>query len=132
MLAGSHVNSVFEAASIPTPAALALLGAGDDANPELMRLALKLATCAAKTTIIARQALMPATIQAALDSPADSSSSLRTHHSRPSLRSPTPDPDSYYASRELVTRDNLGDFPPHRELRSLAKDSTGVHLGHRN
>ena len=91
-----------------------LASANKDANPELMRLALKLATGAGKTTVMA-MLIAWQTINA-VRRPASKTfharlSGLRT---RPDdqgsvARSPTERPDSYYASRELVPSDMLED-----------------------
>ena len=92
-----------------------LANANNDANPELSRLALKLATGAGKTTVMA-MIIAWQTINA-----------IRHPNSRrftrgflvvapgitikDRLRVLQPnDPDSYYASRELVPRDMLGDI----------------------
>jgi type III restriction enzyme len=92
-----------------------IANANRDANPELMRLALKLATGAGKTTVMA-MIIAWQTINAA------------RHHAgsrftrgflvvtpgltiKDRLRVLQPnDPDSYYASRELVPQDMLGDI----------------------
>lgn len=92
-----------------------LTNANNDANPELMRLALKLATGAGKTTVMA-MIIAWQTVNA-----------VRRPNSRrftrgflvvapgitikDRLRVLQPnDPDSYYAARELVPRDMLGDL----------------------
>ena len=92
-----------------------LANANNDANPELMRVALKLATGAGKTTVMA-MIIAWQTINA-----------VRRPNSRrftrgflvvapgitikDRLRVLQPnDPDSYYAARELVPRDMLGDL----------------------
>src|ERR1019366_1899261 len=92
-----------------------LANANRDANPELLRLALKLATGAGKTTV------MPILIAWQTRNAARRSNS--THFTRgflvvapgltikDRLRVLQPnDPDSYYASRELVPGDMLGDL----------------------
>ena len=92
-----------------------LAGANRDANPELMRFALKLATGAGKTTVMA-MLIAWQTINAARRSGSK-------HFSRgflvvapgltikDRLRVLQPhDPDSYYASRELVPHDMLDDL----------------------
>ena len=92
-----------------------LANANNDANPELMRLALKMATGAGKTTVMA-MIIAWQTINA-----------VRHPNSRRFTRGflvMTPgitikdrlrvllpnDPDSYYANRELVPQDMLGDL----------------------
>jgi type III restriction enzyme len=92
-----------------------LANANHDANPELMRLALKLATGAGKTTVMA-MIIAWQTINA-VRRPGSTKFTrgflvvspgltirdrLRVLH--------TNDPDSYYASRELVPNDMLGDL----------------------
>jgi len=91
-----------------------LASANGDANPELMRLALKLATGAGKTTVMA-MLIAWQTINAARRP----GSKHFTHGFlvcapgltiKDRLRVLQPnDPDSYYASRELVPSDMLGD-----------------------
>ncbi|MGO9112849.1 MAG: BPTD_3080 family restriction endonuclease [Thermoguttaceae bacterium] len=89
-----------------------LTAASQDANPELLRLALKLATAAGKTTVMA-MLIAWQTINAARRS--DSKNFTRgflvvtpglTIKDRLRVLQPN-DPDSYYASRELVPGDLL-------------------------
>ena len=89
-------------------------GASEDANPELMRVALKLATGAGKTTVMA-MLIAWQTINAARHP--GSKRFTRgflvvapgiTIKDRLRVLQPN-DPDSYYASRELVPSDMLGD-----------------------
>ena len=92
-----------------------LAGANRDANPELMRLALKLATGAGKTTVMA-MLIAWQTVNAARRQ----GSKLFTRGFlvvtpgitiRDRLRVLQPnDPDSYYASREIVPHDMLEDI----------------------
>src|SRR5712691_5087991 len=91
-----------------------LVNANNDANPELMRLALKLATGAGKTTVMA-MLIAWQTINAGRRS--QSKRFTRgflvvapglTIKDRLRVLQPN-DPDSYYASRELVTGDMLDD-----------------------
>ncbi len=92
-----------------------LANANHDANPELMRLALKLATGAGKTTVMA-MIIAWQTINAARKQ--GSSKFTRgflvvtpglTIKDRLRVLQPN-DPDSYYASRELVPQDMLGEI----------------------
>ena len=92
-----------------------LANANDDANPELSRLALKLATGAGKTTVMA-MVIAWQTINAVRHP--NSRRFTRgflvvspgiTIKDRLRVLQPN-DPDSYYASRELVPRDMLGDI----------------------
>ena len=92
-----------------------LAGANNDANPELSRLALKLATGAGKTTVMA-MTIAWQTINAVRHP--NSRRFTRgflvvapgiTIKDRLRVLQPN-DPDSYYASRELVPRDMLGDL----------------------
>ena len=91
-----------------------LASANRDANPELMRLALKLATGAGKTTVMA-MLIAWQTINA-VRRPGSKTLHARLSRRRPGLtikdrlRVLQPnDPDSYYASRELVPGDMLDD-----------------------
>ena len=92
-----------------------LTDANDDANPGLMRLALKLATGAGKTTVMA-MLIAWQTINA-VRRPTSSRFSRGflvvtpglTIRDRLRVLHPN-DPDSYYASRELVPNDMLGDL----------------------
>ncbi len=92
-----------------------LANANHDANPELMRLALKLATGAGKTTVMA-MLIAWQTINA-VRRPNSSKFSRGflivtpglTIRDRLRVLQPN-DPDSYYASRELVPSDMLGDL----------------------
>jgi type III restriction enzyme len=92
-----------------------LANANRDANPELMRLALKLATGAGKTTVMA-MIIAWQTINAVRrpGSPYFTRGFLIVCPGitiRDRLRVLQPhDPDSYYASRELVPQDMLGDL----------------------
>jgi type III restriction enzyme len=92
-----------------------LANANHDANPELMRLALKLATGAGKTTVMA-MLLAWQTINAVRRS--NSKNFTRgflivapglTIRDRLRVLQPN-DPDSYYASREIIPSDLLGDL----------------------
>ena len=92
-----------------------LANANNDANPELSRLALKLATGAGKTTVMA-MIIAWQTINAVRHP--NSRRFTRgflvvapgiTIKDRLRVLQPN-DPDSYYASRELVPRDMLGDI----------------------
>lgn len=92
-----------------------LASANNDANPELMRLALKLATGAGKTTVMAM--LIAWQTVNAVRRP-NSKKFTRgfllvapglTIKDRLRVLQPN-DPDSYYASRELVPGDMLGDL----------------------
>ena len=92
-----------------------LASANNDANPELSRLALKLATGAGKTTVMA-MTIAWQTINAVRHP--NSRRFTRgflvvapgiTIKDRLRVLQPN-DPDSYYASRELVPRDMLGDL----------------------
>jgi type III restriction enzyme len=92
-----------------------LANANHDANPELMRLALKLATGAGKTTVMA-MLIAWQTINAVRRP--NSNKFTRgflivapglTIRDRLRVLQPN-DPDSYYASRELVPNDMLGDL----------------------
>jgi type III restriction enzyme len=92
-----------------------LANANHDANPEIMRLALKLATGAGKTTVMA-MLIAWQTINAVRY--ANSKRFTRgflivapglTIKDRLRVLHPN-DPDSYYASRELVPQDLLGDL----------------------
>jgi len=92
-----------------------LAGANNDANPELMRLALKLATGAGKTTVMA-MLIAWQTINAVRRP--NSKNFTRgflivapglTIRDRLRVLQPN-DPDSYYQSRELVPADMLGDI----------------------
>ena len=92
-----------------------LANANHDANPELMRLALKLATGAGKTTVMA-MLIAWQTINAVRRP--NSKNFTRgflivapglTIRDRLRVLQPN-DPDSYYASRELVPSDMLGDL----------------------
>ena len=92
-----------------------LANANNDANPELLRLALKLATGAGKTTVMA-MTIAWQTINAVRHP--NSKRFTRgflvvapgiTIKDRLRVLQPN-DPDSYYASRELVPRDMLGDL----------------------
>jgi type III restriction enzyme len=92
-----------------------LANANHDANPELMRLALKLATGAVKTTVMA-MLIAWQTINAVRRP--NSQKFTRgflivapglTIRDRLRVLQPN-DPDSYYASRELVPSDMLGDL----------------------
>lgn len=92
-----------------------LANANRDANPELMRLALKLATGAGKTTVMA-MLIAWQTINAVRrpGSPNFTRGFLivcpgLTIRDRLRVLQPN-DPDSYYASRELVPQDMLGDL----------------------
>ncbi|NQT60098.1 MAG: DEAD/DEAH box helicase family protein [Bacteroidetes bacterium] len=92
-----------------------LLGANQDANPELMRLALKLATGAGKTTVMA-MIIAWQTINAVRrpNSKKFSRGFLivapgLTIKDRLRVLQPN-DPDSYYKSRELVPQDMLTDI----------------------
>src|SRR6266508_3582342 len=91
-----------------------LAAANKDANPELMRLALKLATGAGKTTVMA-MLIAWQTINAVRRP--NSNKFTRgflivapglTIRDRLRVLQPN-DPDSYYASRELIPSDKLGD-----------------------
>ncbi len=92
-----------------------LANANNDANPELSRLALKLATGAGKTTVMA-MIIAWQTVNA-VRRPASSRFTRGflivapgiTIKDRLRVLQPN-DPDSYYASRELVPRDMLGDL----------------------
>ena len=92
-----------------------LASANKDANPELMRLALKLATGAGKTTVMA-MLITWQTINA-VRHPGSKNFTRGflictpglTVRDRLRVLQPN-DPDSYYASRELVPRDMLGDL----------------------
>ncbi|MBV8903477.1 MAG: DEAD/DEAH box helicase family protein, partial [Acidobacteriia bacterium] len=92
-----------------------LANANHDANPELMRLALKLATGAGKTTVMA-MLIAWQTINA-VRRPSSKNftrgflivSPGLTIRDRLRVLYPN-DPDSYYASRELVPNDMLGDL----------------------
>jgi type III restriction enzyme len=92
-----------------------LANANHDANPELMRLALKLATGAGKTTVMA-MLIAWQTINA-VRRPGSKNftrgflvvSPGLTIRDRLRVLFPN-DPDSYYASRELVPNDMLGDL----------------------
>ena len=92
-----------------------LTNANNDANPGLMRLALKLATGAGKTTVMA-MLIAWQTINA-VRRPTSSRFSRGflvvtpglTIRDRLRVLQPN-DPDSYYASRELVPNDMLGDL----------------------
>src|ERR1700738_42342 len=91
-----------------------LAAANKDANPEIMRLALKLATCAGKTTVMA----MLIAWQAINASRHEGSKNFTrgfvlcapglTIKDRLRVLQPN-DPDSYYASRQLVPGDMLDD-----------------------
>ena len=92
-----------------------LANANHDANPELMRLALKLATGAGKTTVMA-MLIAWQTINAARRP--NSKTFTRgflivapglTIRARLRVLQPN-DPDGYYASRELIPSDMLGDL----------------------
>ena len=92
-----------------------LANANHDANPELMRLALKLATGAGKTTVMA-MLIAWQTINAVRRP--NSKTFTRgflivapglTIRDRLRVLQPN-DPDSYYASRELIPSDMLGDL----------------------
>jgi type III restriction enzyme len=92
-----------------------LTNANNDANPELMRLALKLATGAGKTTVMA-MLIAWHTINAVRRP--NSNKFTRgflivapglTIRDRLRVLQPN-DPDSYYASRELIPSDMLGDL----------------------
>ena len=92
-----------------------LANANNDANPELMRLALKLATGAGKTTVMA-MLIAWHTINAVRRP--NSKTFTRgflivapglTIRDRLRVLQPN-DPDSYYASRELIPSDMLGDL----------------------
>jgi type III restriction enzyme len=91
-----------------------LAAANKDANPELMRLALKLATGAGKTTVMAM--LIAWQTVNAVRRPASTSFTRGflvcapglTIKDRLRVLQPN-DPDSYYASREIVPNDMLGD-----------------------
>jgi type III restriction enzyme len=92
-----------------------LANANNDANPELMRLALKLATGAGKTTVMA-MLIAWQTINAVRRP--NSNKFTRgflivapglTIRDRLRVLQPN-DPDSYYASRELISSDMLGDL----------------------
>ena len=91
-----------------------LVSANKDANPELMRLALKLATGAGKTTVMA-MLIAWQTINAERRSASKKftrgflvCAPGLTIKDRLRVLQPN-DPDSYYASRELVPGDMLGD-----------------------
>jgi type III restriction enzyme len=92
-----------------------LASANHDANPELMRLALKLATGAGKTTVMA-MLIAWQTINA-VRRPASKKFSRGflivtpgiTIRDRLRVLQPN-DPDSYYQSRELIPHDMLGDL----------------------
>lgn len=92
-----------------------LTNANNDANPELMRLALKLATGAGKTTVMA-MIIAWQTINA-LRRPTSGKFTRGflvvtpgiTIRDRLRVLQPN-DPDSYYASRELVPGDMIGDL----------------------
>ena len=92
-----------------------LANANNDANPELMRLALKLATGAGKTTVMA-MVIAWQTINA-VRKPSSKKFTRGfllvapglTIRDRLRVLHPN-DPDSYYASRELVPSDMLGDL----------------------
>ena len=92
-----------------------LANANHDANPELMRLALKLATGAGKTTVMAM--IMAWQTINAVRRPGSGRftrgflvvSPGLTIRDRLRVLQPN-DPDSYYASRELVPGDMLGDI----------------------
>ncbi len=92
-----------------------LANANNDANPELMRLALKLATGAGKTTVMA-MIIAWQTINA-VRKPSSKKFTRGfllvapglTIRDRLRVLQPN-DPDSYYASRELVPGDMLGDL----------------------
>ena len=92
-----------------------IANANNDANPELMRLALKLATGAGKTTVMA-MIIAWQTVNAVRR--ANSKKFTRgflivapglTIRDRLRVLQPN-DPDSYYQSRELVPNDMLGDI----------------------
>jgi len=92
-----------------------LAAANKDANPELMRLALKLATGAGKTTVMA-MLIAWQTVNAARHKGSRSFTNGflvctpgLTIKDRLRVLQPN-DPDSYYASRELVPNDMLGDL----------------------
>ena len=92
-----------------------LAAANKDANPELMRLALKLATGAGKTTVMA-MIIAWQTVNA-VRHPGSRTFTTGFLVTTPGLtikdrlRVLQPnDPDSYYASRELVPQDMLGDL----------------------
>ena len=90
-------------------------GANDQANPELVRLAMKMATGAGKTTVMAM--LIAWQVVNAVRSPASKLftrgflvvSPGITIKDRLRVLQPN-DPDSYYASRQLVPADMLGDI----------------------
>lgn len=92
-----------------------LAAANKDANPELMRLALKLATGAGKTTVMA-MLIAWQTVNAARHKGSKNFTTGflvctpgLTIKDRLRVLQPN-DPDSYYASRELVPNDMLGDI----------------------
>src|SRR5215510_6038311 len=92
-----------------------LANANHDANPELMRLALKLATGAGKTTVMAM--LIAWQTVNAVRRPGSKTFTRGFLIAAPGLtirdrlRVLQPnDPDSYYASRELIPSDMLGDL----------------------
>ena len=92
-----------------------LASANNDANPELMRLALKLATGAGKTTVMAM--LIAWQTVNAVRRPASKQFTRGFLIAAPGLtvkerlRVLQPhDPDSYYASRELVPNDMLDEL----------------------
>ncbi|MBA3352050.1 MAG: DEAD/DEAH box helicase family protein, partial [Blastocatellia bacterium] len=91
-----------------------IVGANKEANPELMRIALKLATGAGKTTVMA-MLIAWQTVNAARRSQSNRFSRGflivapgLTIKDRLRVLQPN-DPDSYYASRELVPADMLSD-----------------------
>src|SRR2546425_5631631 len=92
-----------------------LANANNDANPELMRLALKLATGAGKTTVMAM--LIAWQTVNAVRRPSSKTFTRGflivapglTIRDRLRVLQPN-DPDSYYASRELIPSDMLGDL----------------------
>ncbi len=92
-----------------------LADANNDANPELMRLALKLATGAGKTTVMAMLiAWQTINEKHHAGSPKFTRGFLivapgLTIRDRLRVLQPN-DPDSYYANRELVPQDMLGDL----------------------
>ncbi len=109
-----------------------IVGANEQANPEIIRIAMKMATGAGKTTVMAM--LIAWQTVNAVRSPA---SNLYTRGFlvvapgitiRDRLRVLKPnDPDSYYKSRELVPSDMLNDtLISSRALSQLHPDSIGI------
>ncbi len=90
------------------------MGANKEANPDLLRMALKLATGAGKTTVMA-MLIAWQTVNAVRHPRASFLTWLpgrlaRHHDQGPAAGAPPNDPDSYYRHRELVPNDMLGDI----------------------